>query len=80
MAARSLPLDVVNSGYSSGRAGLLSAVASLWGAEALEPHGMRDLPGPRMEPVSSALAEGFLTTGPPGKPQLVYFQWVNCKL
>ena len=39
MAARRLPLDVVNSGYSSGRAGLLSAVASLWGAEALEALG-----------------------------------------
>ena len=29
--------------------------------------GMWDLPGPRIEPVSSALAGGFLTTAPPGK-------------
>jgi len=28
---------------------------------------MWDLLGPRMEPVSSALAGGFLTTGPPAK-------------
>jgi len=29
-----------------------------------------DLPDPRMEPVSSALAGGFFTTEPPGKPQI----------
>ena len=28
---------------------------------------MWDLPGPRLEPVSPALAGGFLTTVPPGK-------------
>ena len=28
---------------------------------------MRDLPGPGIEPMSSGLAGGFLTTGPPGK-------------
>ena len=28
---------------------------------------MWDLPGPRLEPVSLALAGGFLTTVPPGK-------------
>ena len=26
------------------------------------------VPGPGIEPVSPALAEGFLITGPPGKP------------
>ena len=31
-------------------------------------HGMWDLPGPGLEPVSPALAGGFLTTAPPGKP------------
>ena len=30
---------------------------------------MWDLPGPGHEPVSPALAGGFLTTAPPGKPQ-----------
>ena len=29
--------------------------------------GMWDLPGPEREPVSPALAGGFLTTGPPGE-------------
>ncbi|KAJ8782908.1 hypothetical protein J1605_009516 [Eschrichtius robustus] len=30
--------------------------------------GMWDLPGPGFEPVSPALADGFLTTVPAGKP------------
>ena len=30
--------------------------------------GMWDLPGPGLEPMSPALAGGFLTTAPPGKP------------
>ena len=30
---------------------------------------MWDLPGPGLEPVSPALAGGFLTTAPPGKSQ-----------
>ena len=30
---------------------------------------MWDLPGPGFEPVSPALAGGFLTTAPPGKPR-----------
>ena len=34
---------------------------------------MWDLPGPGLEPVSPALAGGFLTTAPPGKPWLLYF-------
>ena len=29
--------------------------------------GMWDLPGPGLEPMSPALAGGFLTTAPPGK-------------
>ena len=31
-------------------------------------HGMWDPPGPRLEPVSPALAGGLPTTAPPGKP------------
>ena len=31
-------------------------------------HGMWDLPRPGLEPVSPALAGGFTTTAPPGKP------------
>ena len=34
---------------------------------------MWDLPGPGLEPVSPALAGGFLTTVPPGKSQQVGF-------
>ena len=34
---------------------------------------MWDLPGPGLEPVSPALAGGFLTTAPPGKPPTCVF-------
>ena len=37
-------------------------------AQALLLRGMWNLPGPGLEPVSPALADGFLTTVPPGKP------------
>ena len=39
------------------------------GAQASLLRGMWDLPGPGLEPVSPALASGFLTTVPPGKSQ-----------
>ena len=36
--------------------------------------GMWDLPRPGLEPVSPALAGGFLTTAPPGKPlELIFY-------
>ena len=38
------------------------------GARAQLFRGMWDLPGPGLEPMSPALAGGFLTTAPPGKP------------
>ena len=38
------------------------------GSWAQVPRGMRDLPRPRLEPVSPALAGRFSTTAPPGKP------------
>ena len=34
---------------------------------------MWDLPGPGLKPMSPALAGGFLTTAPPGKPSLAAF-------
>ena len=37
------------------------------GAWAFLPQSMWNLPGPEIEPMSPALAGGFLTTGPPGK-------------
>ena len=36
-------------------------------------HGMWDPLGPGLEPMSLALAGGFLTTAPPGKPLLIVF-------
>ena len=38
---------------------------------------MWDLPGPGLEPVSPALAGGFLTTAPPGKSSLAVFNEVT---
>ena len=66
---------------------LFIAVASLVAEQALErvdfssssaqawlPHSMWNLPRPGIEPVSPALAGGFLTTGPPVKSlTLVFF-------
>ena len=46
---------------------LLIAVVSL-GTRAQLLHSMWDIPGLRIEPVSHALAGGFFTTEPPGKP------------
>ena len=34
---------------------------------------MWDLPGPGLEPMSPALAGGFSTTAPPGKPRTIHF-------
>ena len=39
---------------------------------------MWDLPGPGLEPVSPALAGGFLTTVPPGKSPHVNFKSLGC--
>ena len=55
---------------------LLTAVVSLarhtgfssCDAQAELPRGVWALPGPGIKPVSTALASGFLTTGPPGQP------------
>ena len=70
-------------GFSCCRAWALSPRASVvvvlehrlssCGARAYLLHGMWDLPGPGIESVSPALAGGFLTTAPPGKPQQVVF-------
>ena len=43
------------------------------GARASLLRGMWDLPGPGLEPVSPALAGGFLTTAPPGKSLAICF-------
>ena len=41
------------------------------GARAQLLRGMWDLPRPGLEPMSPALAGGFLTTAPPGKPEFL---------
>ena len=41
---------------------------------------MWDIPGPGLEPVSPALAGGFLTTAPPGKSQSLAFSAFRAKL
>ena len=55
-------------GFSSCGTRALERRFSSCGARALLLHGMWDLPGPGLEPVSPALAGGFFTTAPPGKP------------
>ena len=40
-------------------------------------HSMWDLPGPGLERVSPALAGGFLTTAPPGKPLNIAIKWTE---
>ena len=55
-------------GLSSCGSWALELRLSSCGARAQLLRGMWDLPGPGFEPVSPALAGGFLTTAPPGKP------------
>ena len=74
-------LLAVYSGFPCRRAqapGMHAAAAaahglSSCGALALLPRGMWDLLRPGMKPASLALAGGFLTTGPSGKPCLLFF-------
>ena len=55
-------------GFSSCGSRALEHRLSSCGTWAQLLHSMWDLPGPGLEPVSLALAGGFLTTAPPGKP------------
>ena len=59
---------VVACGLSSCGSQALERRLSSCGMWASLLHGMWHLPGPGLEPVSPALAGGFLTTAPPGKP------------
>ena len=59
---------VVARGLSSCGWWALERRLSSCGAWAQLLRSMWDLPGPGLEPVSPALAGGFLTTAPPGKP------------
>ena len=62
---------VVAHGLSSCGLQALEHRLSSCGAQALLLRSMWDLPGPGLEPVSPALASGFLTTAPPGKSSVV---------
>ena len=57
-------------GFSSCGSRVLKRRLSSLGTQAQMLCGMWDLPGPGLEPVSPALAGGFLTTVPPGKSLL----------
>ena len=67
---------VVARGLSSCGLWALERRLSSCGARAQLLRGMWDLPGPGLEPMSPALAGGFLTTAPPGKPPTKCFQLV----
>ena len=60
-------------GFSGCRAQALGLTSSAVAVHRLScPAAGEIFPGPEMEPVSSALAGGFLTTQPPGKPMTVF--------
>ena len=59
--------ELVARGLSSCGSRTLERRLSSCGAQASLLCGMWDLPGPGLEPVSPALAGGFLNTAPPGK-------------
>ena len=61
------------SGFSCCRAQALDAQVLLW-CIGLVAHGMWNLPGPGVKPVSHALAGRFLSTVPPGKSLLEFLQ------
>ena len=64
---------VVARGLSSCGSRALERRLSSCSAWAQVLHGMWDLPGPGFKPMSPALAGGFSTTAPPGKPQETCF-------
>ena len=61
-------------GLSSCGSRTLECRLSSRGARAQLLCGMWDLPGPGLKPVCPALAGRLLTTAPPGKPYLLYFE------
>ena len=65
---------VVAQGLSSCGSRALERKPSSCGARASLLCGMWDLPRPGLEPVSPALAGGFLTTAPPGKSLFSHFK------
>ena len=64
---------VVALGLSSCGSRTLERRLSSCGAQAQLLRGTWDLPGPGLEPMSPALASGFLITAPPGKSCIILF-------
>ena len=65
---------VVARGLSSCGSQALELRLSRCGTRAQLLRGMWDLPRAGLEPMSPALAGGFLTTAPPGKPKALFFK------
>ena len=63
-------------GFSSCSLQALEHRLSSCGSRAQLLHGTWDLPRPGLEPVSPALAGGFLTTAPPGKPDMEFLMQI----
>ena len=88
---RGLSLVAASGGHSSSRCAdlslsrpvLLRSTGSRCAGSVVVAHGaqplcgMWDLPRPGLEPVSPALAGGFSTTAPPGKPLLGFYENIN---
>ena len=71
---------VVEHGLSSWASQALEHRLSSCGTWSQLLHGMWDLPEPGLEPMSPALAGGFLTTAPPRKPLVCGFYFLRILL
>ena len=69
-----MQVSVVVCGLSSCGSGALECRLSSSGARAQLLCSIQDLTGPELEPMSPALAGGFLTTAPPGKSLTSFFK------
>ena len=67
-----------HSGFSSCSSEALEHRLSSSGTQVLFPHGMWDLPGLGIKPVSPALAGGFFTTTLAGKPRKGFLKNDTC--
>ena len=75
--SRACGLPVVARGLSSCGSWALEHKLSSCVAQAHLPYSMWDLRRSRIEPVSPALADGFFTTKPPGKPRSFNYKGIQ---
>ena len=69
-----------HTGFSTCGSQALEHRLSSCGAQAYLLHGIWDLPGPGIEPVSPAMAGRFLTTAPTGKSHMsLFLKQVSCR-